>query len=133
MTLNTLTPNLMVENVEATVEWYEQVLDAETVGTVPSEAEGQLWWAQVMIDEVPLMFQHRDSLEEEYPPLEGAALGGSLTFYIDVDDADGLHDRLETTDAERVQELRDTDYDRREFAIQDCNGYILWFGEKVDQ
>ena len=63
MTLNTLTPNLMVEDVEATIDWYERVFDAETAGTVPARGKGQLWWAQVMIDEISLMFQHRDSLE----------------------------------------------------------------------
>jgi len=130
MTLNTLTPNLMVESVEATIDWYERVLDAETVDTVPQEGDGQLQWAQVTIDDVSLMFQHRDSLEEEHSPLAGATLGGSLTFYIDVD---GLHDRLETAETEIVGELHDTDYGRREFAVHDYNGYVLWFGEALEQ
>lgn len=133
MTLNTLTPNLMVENVEATIEWYERVFDAETIDTVPPVGDGQLLWALVMIDDVSLMFQHRESLEEDHPPLAGATIGGSLTFYIDADEVDELHDRLKTVDAEIVGELHDTDYGRREFAVQDHNGYILWFGETLAQ
>lgn len=34
---------------------------------------------------------------------------------------------------EVVQEMHDTDYGRREFAVEDLNGYILWFGEKLEQ
>lgn len=119
----------MVEDVEATIEWYERVLDANVAGTVPkADSEEELWWAQVMIDDVSFVFQQRASLETEHPSLEGATLGGSLTFYIDVNDADGLRDRLKTidtdTELETVQELHDTDDGRREFAMQDCNSYI---------
>ena len=34
---------------------------------------------------------------------------------------------------EFVQELHDTDYGRREFAIEDNNRYILWFGDKLEK
>jgi len=27
--------------------------------------------------------------------------------------------------------MRTTDYGRREFPIEDPNGYVLWFGEKA--
>lgn len=69
------------------------------------------------IDDVALRFLRRDSWS--YDPLRDADLGGSLTFDIDVTRVDELYDRLKTTEAEIVIELRDTDYDRREFAIED--------------
>lgn len=73
--------------------------------------------------------------QKDHPPLEGATLGGSLTFYIDVDSADGLRDQIEMVgpEVEIVQELYDTDYGRRKFAIQDTNDYTLWFGGKLEQ
>lgn len=134
MTINSLTPNLMVEDIGETVEWYERVFDAEVVATLPADGETDDWWAQVLIDGVPLMFQERDPLEKKLPVLEGTEIGGSLAFYIDTDDADELHGRLEATDdVEVLKSPHETDFGWRQFAVKDCNGYVLWFGEKLEK
>jgi uncharacterized glyoxalase superfamily protein PhnB len=128
---NRLTPNLMVENVSETLAWYERVFDATELGRMPPETE-QPEWAQLEFGDVWLMLQERDSLEADVPGLAGAEMGGSLTLYIDVNDAEGLFERVSGTDAPVAQELRETEYGRREFAIEDPNGYVLAFGEKLD-
>lgn len=43
MSVNSLTPNLMVEDVESTVEWYEEIFDAELVATLPPEGTTDYW------------------------------------------------------------------------------------------
>ena len=129
MAFTELTPNCMVEDVAATVDWYERVLGATTVDRMP-EAGDDLLWAQVRIGDVSIMFQERASLEAELPSFEGAEIGASLTLYVDAEDVRELHGEL-ADEAEVVLELRETDYGRREFAIADPNGYVLWFGEKV--
>lgn len=131
MPMKSLTPDLMVEDVEATVEWYERVFDAEVVATLPTDAEADHWWVQVLIDDSLLMFQERGSLVEKLPDLEGEAIGGSVAFYVDIDDARSLHDDLESAGVEVIQPLHETDFGWRQFAVKDCNGYILWFGEKL--
>lgn len=123
-----LTPNLMVEDVTTTVEWYEGTLGAEQ--TSEMEEEGELVWAQVELDDVKLMFQRRDSLEEELPTMRDSEIGGSLTFYLHVDDVEGLAESV--ADEPRVLEMRTSEYGLREFAIEDCNGYVLWFGEIIE-
>lgn len=130
MPVNSLTPNLMVEDVAATVEWYVDRLDAEVLGRMPPESDDPKW-AQIALDEASLMFQERDSIEADVPALAGLEVGGSFTLYVDVDDATALHDRLVDAGATVVQELRETDYDRREFAVEDPNGYVLNFGQKL--
>jgi uncharacterized glyoxalase superfamily protein PhnB len=124
-----LAPNLMVEDVSATVEWYERTLDAERIGEMPEDGD-DLVWAQIEMGDVWIMFQQRESLEEELPSIAGTEIGGSFTMYIDVDDIDSLATSLE--DVSHVLEMRTTDYGRREFAIEDPNGYVLWFGEKAE-
>lgn len=131
MRVKSLTPDLMVEDVEATVEWYERVFDARVVATLPTDAETDYWWAQVVIDKIPLMFQDRESLEEKLPELDGTRIGGSVAFYLDVDDVEALHDHLESAGVEATQPLHETEFGWRQFAVTDCNGYILWFGEKL--
>lgn len=133
MALNSLTPDLMVEDLEGTVEWYERVLDAEVVSTLPSEADADHWWTQLRIGDASLMVQERESLTEKLPVLEGEPIGGSVALYADVDDADALHDDLESAGVEIVQPPDETEFGWRQFAARDCNGYVLWFGEKLER
>jgi lactoylglutathione lyase len=133
MTVNSLTPDLMVEDIAETVDWYERMFDAEVVATLPSDDDADHWWVQIQIDDASLMLQERESLTEKISELEGAQLGGSVAFYTDVDDATALHDDLDAAGAEIIQELHETDFGWRQFAVSDCNGYVLWFGEKLDE
>lgn len=130
-TFNQLTPNVMVADVGDAIAWYERVLGAEELARMPPESDDPEW-GQVAFGEVWLMFQDRASLEDDVPALEGADIGGSLTLYVDTDDALAVHERAVTEGAEVVQELRETDYGRREFAIEDPNGYVLAFGEEME-
>lgn len=118
----------MVEDIEETVEWYEEELDADLVATLPPD-DGEPWWAQVVVDSITLMFQTRDSLVDEFPEMEGESGPGTATFYIDVSDIKYLYDKLDEDIL--VQELSQNEYGRNQFAIQDCNGYILWFAEPI--
>lgn len=130
MAFNHLTPNLMVPDVAETVAWYTDTLDADVLGRMPPESDDPEW-AQLALDDAWLMLQERASLESDVPVLSGRDVGGSFTLYVDVDDAAGLHERLAEGGETVVQELRETDYGRREFAIEDPNGYVLNFGEKL--
>ncbi|PSQ08905.1 hypothetical protein BRC93_14085 [Halobacteriales archaeon QS_5_70_15] len=131
--VRSLTPDLMVEDLEATVEWYRRVFDADVVATLPADGDEPPWWAQVMIDGAPLMFQRRDSLEGKLPNMEGVSIGGSVAFYLDVDDAAGFHDDLVSNGVEVTRELHETEFGWRQFAAADPNGYTLWFGEKLSE
>lgn len=131
--VRSLTPDLMVDDLEATVEWYRRVFDAEVVAALPADGDEDRWWAQVMIDGAPLMFQDRKSLEGKLPGMEGVEIGGSVAFYLDVDDAGTLHDDLVTRGVEITRELHETEFGWRQFAVADPNGYTLWFGEKLPE
>ena len=126
MQLKKLTPNIMVEDVNQTVEWYRTVLGFAVAATVPDE--GTLSWAMLTHGEVALMFQSRASLTEEYPVFQDRKIGGALTFYVDVEDVQGWYDRVEGP-ATIVTRMHDTFYGSREFAFLDCNGYVLTFSE----
>lgn len=132
MTVNSITPDLMVEDVDETVAWYDAVLDAEVAATLPADASGECFWAQVSIDGTQLMFQERDSLEEKLPVLSGEPIGGAVPLYIDIDDAEGRHATLEANDVDIVKPPHETEFGWRQFAATDLNGYVLWFGEKLE-
>jgi len=124
--LKKLTPNLMVEDVNRTTTFYKDVLGFELLATQPES--GQFDWAMMKRNDVEMMFQARASLTGELPLFKHKAIGGSLTFYIDIDGVEGLYANLKDK-VTIVQNMHTTFYGAQEFAIQDCNGYILTFAE----
>ncbi|MFB6309604.1 MAG: VOC family protein [Salinirussus sp.] len=131
MPVNSLTPDLMVEDVSETAGWYKEIFDAEVVARLPDGSEDP-WWVQLKIGDAALMLQERESLSEKLPVFESAEIGGSVAFYVDVDDAEALRDDLDAAGVEIVQDLHETDFGWEQFAVEDCNGYVLWFGEKLE-
>jgi len=129
-TLKKLTPNLMVEDVNRTIDFYRDLLGFEVQVTVPEQ--GQLDWAMLTRDGVTLMFQRRSSLAADIPALADAPVGGALTFYTEVDGVEALRAQLDGR-VEIVHDLRDTFYGTREFCFRDCNGYLISFSESIDE
>lgn len=126
-----LTPNLMVKDVGRTLAFYQDILGFEVVMTVPAE-DGSFHWALVKMDGVELMFQSTISLSQEIPVLAAAAIGGSLTLYVEVSNVQAIYQKLRSQ-VEIVQEIHETFYGTKEFAFKDCNGYILAFAEPVSR
>lgn len=129
--LKSLTPNLMVEDVKKTLDFYREKLGFQVLATVPPEGD-QLNWAMVQRDGVQLMFQSRHSLGEEVPALRDVPIGASQTFYIEVTGIDGLYDALKN-DVEIVADMHTTFYNTREFYFKDINGYVLSFSERTQE
>ncbi len=125
--LNSLTPNLMVNDVEETIEYYTDVLGFTLLMTVPET--GKLDWAMVKRNDVVIMFQSSKSLKEGVPRLKGEKPGGGLTFYIKVDRVTEIHEELFNNEVEIISDLDSTFYNTIEFSVVDINGYILTFSE----
>ena len=137
MILKKLTTNMMVEDVNRTVEFYHNVLGFELVMAVPKNSQEvlttmpknqELVYALMKGGNVEMMFQARKSLTEDLPVFKDAKIGGSLTFYIEVEDIKEWYAKLKDN-ISIVKELHTTFYGMQEFYIRDCNGYILGFAE----
>lgn len=117
----------MVKNVNKTIGFYTKKLGFKQVATVPEK--GKFIWGMVKSGDVTFMFQESESIEEEYPGIGKCEKGGGLTFYIHVSDLDSLFIELK----EKVvifKSVHTTPYGAKEFAIEDCNGYILVFSQR---
>jgi uncharacterized glyoxalase superfamily protein PhnB len=125
--LERLIPNLMVEDVNQTVKFYQDILGCfELVITDPKE--GKLDWAMMRCEDVEIMFQSRDSLVEKVPELKDVSTGGTAVIYIEAEDVEDIYDWVKDR-VEVIKELHDTPWGRKEFFIKDCNGYILVFAQ----
>ncbi|MBT4483903.1 MAG: bleomycin resistance family protein [Candidatus Latescibacteria bacterium] len=138
MAIKKLTPNLMVEDVRASVEFYVGVLRFTLNMVVPENSKtienrlenGKKYvYAMVSRDEVYIMLMNKDVFEEDLPMLNSTAIGASVSFYIEVDDINAIYNEINEK-AEVVKELETTWYGMQEFYIKDCNGYILGFAQR---
>jgi uncharacterized glyoxalase superfamily protein PhnB len=126
--IKTLTPNLMVEDVNQTITFYEDVFGFELSQTVPEE--GKFAWASMRSGDVEVMLQERSSLSEELPVFENTPIGGSLTFYLRMNDLEGFYEKIKDQ-VTILQELHTTFYGMKEMAVKDLNGYVFVFAESI--
>lgn len=119
-----MTPNLMVEDVAQTIEFYAR-LGFAAVDSVPKEGGG-LQFAIVVKDNMTLMFEDRAVLIEEYPILDTVKTQPSISLYIVVNNVNAYYEQIKG-EFSVLNALHKTFYGSDEFAIADNNGYVLTF------
>jgi uncharacterized glyoxalase superfamily protein PhnB len=123
-----LTPNLLVANVARSLAFYEGVLGFERGFTVPEQSP--FAFASVTGGPVEIFFNDAAGAIKEYPGFGGKPIGATGTMYIEVEGVDALHDRLKPT-VPIVMPLISQFYGMREFAIEDPDGYVITFAQRV--
>lgn len=139
--MNKLTPNLMVKDVNKTVEFYGDILGFQFVMGVPINSQEicmempkdkQLAFALMKNGNVEIMFQQTESLSGDIPAFKGVKIGASISLYFDIDNIAEYYETLKTK-AEIIKELHTTWYGMQEFYIRDGNGYILGFSKQIQK
>lgn len=120
MKLTSLSPLLQVDDLQKTIDYYVNVL-----GFTCDAHEPGWGWASLTKDEINIML----ALPNQHSPYHHSLLTGSL--YLRTDDANAWWNQLKDTN-EIVYPIEDFEYGMREFAIKDCNGYILQFGQSLE-
>ncbi|MFT3704107.1 MAG: VOC family protein [Agriterribacter sp.] len=120
MSFHYLSPILYTNQLAETIEFYTKEL-----GFMLEAYNADYEWATVKKDHVEIMF----SKPNAHIPFDKAHFTGS--FYIRVNDVDEIWNHLKERTT-IVYSLDNFDYGMREFAIYDNNGYILQFGEPLN-
>lgn len=116
----TLRPVLWTENLDETIGFYSRVLGFTLMGR-----NDEWQWASLRKDEIYIMLSQPNQHETN------TSIGFSGSFYFNVNKVDDLWEDLKTK-AKICYEIETFEWGMREFAIYDNNGYILQFGEPVD-
>lgn len=115
--------NLMVNEVENTLDYYESI-GFTTIQKAPSISPE---WALIQKDNISLMFQSTNSLTTEFPQLKNQSIGRPLTLWTQTEDIDNYYEKIKNK-VKITKELGITQYNgATEFVIEDNNGYILHF------
>ncbi len=137
-----LTPDLMVNNVAASVKYYCENLGFDLAISVPEGArtiaakldpDQEYVYAMVRRDEVFIMFMRRDVYAADVPALKDVSVGASASLYCEVEGLDAFYRSCRQKGLQIVKDISSTWYGMKEFYVQDPDGYILAFAESVQQ
>ena len=129
-----VTPNLVVANVERSMAFYRDVLGFAATATVPDAAPFAFAWMQR--DGVSVFLNSIESVRDEHSELGSRPIGGLATLFIvlDADDVAAGVDALFTSVSPRarvIMQPKNQFYGMREFGIEDPDGYVIFFAQRI--
>jgi uncharacterized glyoxalase superfamily protein PhnB len=123
--MESVSPNIFVEDLEATISWYE-MLGFRLVTSVPGE-DNKILFALMVNGTTTFMFQTFKSIEGILPRVSRVN-GGSLLLYIKMTGIraffESVRDKVNV-----VSGLEKTFYGATEFSVIDPNNFVLTFAE----
>ncbi|MBI3491003.1 MAG: VOC family protein [Acidobacteria bacterium] len=128
-----LTPNLLVANVERSLAFYVDTLGFTRGMTVPEQSP--FVFASVtngMLDTLEIFFNDAATAVTEYPAFAGKPIGATGTLFIEMVGIDAFHDSVKSR-VKITMPIVTQWYGMREFAIEDPDGYVITFAERVPQ
>jgi lactoylglutathione lyase len=129
-TINKLTPNLVVSDVDRSVAFYRDVLGFTVQTTVPDAPP--FVFAIVTCGGVEIFLNALDAASEEYPAFRDQRIGGTLTLFMEIAGINAAHEALQSK-VKIVMPLEKKWYGMTEFAFVDPDGYVITFAERTEQ
>ncbi len=126
-----MTPNLVVEDVNATVGFYKDKLGFTTLLTIPDT--GKYVFAMLVSDSTTIMFQSVASMKEGFPEYDIKSSANSVILYIDVSDINAVLAKVKAAGVPVLRGIGETFYGTREFVIRDNCGHFVVFAMDIKQ
>ena len=131
MKFQKLTPNLIVRDVAASMDFYRSVLGFEPAITVPEQPP--YVFGSVASGAVEIFFNDQKAVAEDYPALGAKPIGGRLTLFMEVEGIEEILAVVQKSSAKITMPLKEQFYGMREFAFEDPEGWIITIAERVKQ
>jgi uncharacterized glyoxalase superfamily protein PhnB len=134
MKFQDVTPNLIVSDIDRSAAFYRDVLGFQVVTTVPDAAPFVFVWLQR--DGVNVFLNRKDGVADDVPRLAERTIGGTNTLFMTIESdsvengIDGLFERIDGR-APVVMPLKNQFYGMREFGIEDPDGYVVFFAQRI--
>ena len=129
MKLQKLTPNLVVRDVAACMEYYCRVFGFQRGQTVPEQAP--YVFGIVTHGNVEIFFNDHKAVAAERPDLAKRPIGGALTLYIEVEGIEELLKTAQQQGAKITMPLKEQFYGMKEFGMEDPEGWEITFAERM--
>jgi len=129
MKFQKLTPNLVVRDVAASMEFYRSVLGFQPSITVPDAPP--FVFGSVTNGAVEIFFNDQKMVAADHPALGAKPIGGALTLFIEVEGIEEILAAVEKSKAKITMPLKTQFYGMREFAFEDPEGWEITIAERV--
>ncbi len=129
MKFQKLTPNLIVRDVAASMEFYRSVLGFQPAITVPDQPP--YVFGSVTSGAVEIFFNDQKAVRAEYPALGSRPIGGSLTLFLEVEGIDDVFAAVQKSGSKVTMPMKEQFYGMREFAFEDPEGWVITIAEKI--
>jgi len=126
-----LTPNLIVEDVNAVTDFYVNKLGFTAILTLPDT--GKFDFSMVVSDSTTIMFQAVNSLKMGFPEYDVKSAANSVILYIDVADIEAVRKKCQENNIPIIREVPRTFYGTTEFVIKDNAGHFVVFAMDLPQ
>ena len=130
MKFQKLTPNLVVRDVAASMDFYRTVLGFQPAITVPDQPP--YVFASVTSGGVEIFFNDQKAVAEDYPPLGAKPIGGALTLFIEVEGIEEILAAIQNSGAKITMPLKEQFYGMKEFAFEDPEGWVVTIAQRVN-
>lgn len=127
-----VTPNLIVSDIDRSTAFYRDVLGFTVTATVPDAPPHVFVWLQR--GGVNVFLNARTSID--LPALAARPTGGTATLFITIEaetreaGVDALFEQIGSR-APVVMPLVDQFYGMREFGVEDPDGYVIFFAQRI--
>ena len=134
MKFSDVTPNLIVADVDRSLAFDRDVLGFTAGESVPDTPPFVFVWMRR--DGVNVFLNSVEAVRSEHSELAARAPGGTATLYIilEADDAAGGVDALFASVSPRarvIMGLKTQFYGMREFGVEDPDGHVIFFAQRV--
>lgn len=131
MSFQSLTPNLIVADMDRSLTFYCNVLGFEQAKTVPERPP--YVFVSLTQGGIVIFLNAAQPLKSGAPvPLAGQPAAGTNSMYIKLRGIDELAARVEKHGIKPVIAMHKEFYGMREFAVLDPDGYLIIFAEPVE-
>ena len=129
-TFTSVTPNLLVQDIDRSAAFYRDLLGFSVKQSVPEQSPFVFLWMER--DGVPVFLNDSNAVEHDLPGATSRTSGGTATLYFVVTGVDALHETV-AAHASVLMPLKTQFYGMREFSIHDPDGHLLTFAERVSE
>ena len=126
--LRLIAPYYLVDDVVKSAEWYRDKLGFKF----------ERYWGEppsfVMLKRDGIIIMHKEvwGVKGKARPNNKVHENACWDAYIWVNDADALYAEFKGKGVKIAREIENTFYGCRDFDIEDCNGYVLCFGQDIE-
>lgn len=124
MKFERLTTNLIVKDVDKTLDFYQDVLKFAVVLTLDNN--GKHDWALLKAGNFEIMIQELDHAKNQYPTKSDLSYSKDVSIYISINDIENYYNSIKDK-VELLNDIKEGFNGMKEFSILDINGIIFKF------